>query len=109
MAQPSGGSFLFGGRARHVCRNRMGGSKWPKGSPKEPPKRPTSFKHLRQRNDFCIVARSLPRDGPRMAQEGSKRGSREPQDGPDRTQERSQNALRAHREPTFGAPRGGGP
>eukprot|EP00959_Pyramimonas_sp_CCMP1952_P037079 776031-Pyramimonas_sp.AAC.1 len=43
-----------------------------------------------------------------MAQEGPKRGPREPKDGPKSTQERSKNAPRVVPEAIWTVPKGGG-
>ena len=67
---------------------------WPRSLPKEAPKRPKSFKHLKKINDFCLPAFSLPmafrslkmasrwpKRAPRGAQESPKMARRCPQDG----------------------------
>ena len=80
-----------------------------KEPPKEAPERPTSFKHLKQINDFCLLVFFAsdgllrPQDGSKMAQETPKSGPRMPQDGPTSAQVRPKSAPRG----PFEGPDGG--
>ena len=75
--------------------------------PKEAPEKPASFKNLKTINVFGLLVffasdgRLKPQDGPKMAQEGPKRGPRGPQDVPKSAQERSKSAPRGPQEAVF--------
>eukprot|EP00959_Pyramimonas_sp_CCMP1952_P221489 4630114-Pyramimonas_sp.AAC.1 len=59
-------------------------SQWPKSSPRRPRKGPTpeDSPSVWLSRLFASDGHPRPQDGSTMAQEGSTRGSREPQDGP---------------------------